>query len=56
MNEELLKEKTKEIGMMLKECGVSYLDVCFCEGSIMITDAEKTYIYSSDGGETWRKR
>lgn len=57
MNEDLLKDKAKEICDMLKDCGVEYLDICFIHGdTIMITDTEKTKMSTLDGGETWYKR
>jgi len=57
MNEDLLKDKAKEICDMLKECGVEYLDICFIHGdTIMITDTDKTKMSTLDGGETWHKR
>lgn len=57
MNEEMLKETTKKICKMLKECGVDYLDICILGGdTIMITDVEKTKISSLDGGATWQRR
>lgn len=57
MNEDLLKQKAKEICQLLKESKIDYLDICFISGdTIMITDTEKTKLSSLDGGQTWVKR
>ena len=56
MLEELLKKQTVEIQKILKEHSIEYLDICFYEDSIMITDAGDLKISSLDGGKTWHKR
>ena len=56
MIEDYLKQQTEDILRMLKDNGIKYLDICFIEDSIMITDADNLKINSLDGGETWQKR
>ena len=57
MNEDLLKQKAKEICQLLKNSNYDYLNICFLQGdTIMITNTEKIKLTSTDGGENWYKR